>query len=85
MSATEEEAREVVLRHGEGRHPEILTPAELFELTGAVQISAQRRVLDTHGIFYIVRLDKSIRTTWYHVNHPRTTVAGSNEPAWDRI
>jgi hypothetical protein len=61
---------------------EILTESELEEWTGAKQTAAQRRVLDEAGIFYIVRLDKSIRTTWYHVNHPRAYRQSGDEPNW---
>lgn len=57
---------------------EILTLADLEEITGARRTDKQRQVLDQHRIFYIVRLDGSIRTTWYHVNHPmRETAAVS--------
>ena len=60
---------------------EILTPDELIEITGAVQSAAQKRVLDGAGIFYIVRLDGTIRTTWHHVNHPRSKMV-EREPNW---
>ncbi|MBX9604651.1 MAG: DUF4224 domain-containing protein [Gammaproteobacteria bacterium] len=57
-----------------------LSDAELQELTGAVQAAKQRQVLDRAGIFYVVRLDGTIRTTWHHVNHPMNRTA--SEPDW---
>ena len=48
----------------------LLTKAELEELTGTTQPARQKRVLDDHGIYYIQKLDKTIITTWHHVNHP---------------
>jgi hypothetical protein len=48
----------------------LLTQAELEALTGAKQAERQKRVLDDNGIYYIQRLDKTIVTTWHHVNHP---------------
>jgi hypothetical protein len=50
--------------------PQLLTPDDLQELTGAVHAAQQANVLDRHGIFYIRRRDGKIRTTWHHVNHP---------------
>lgn len=48
----------------------LLTEDELIELTKAKQPGKQGQVLDENGIYYIRRADKSIATTWYHVNHP---------------
>ena len=47
-----------------------LTDDELADATGAVQKNLQAEILTQNGIFYIVRRDGSIRTTWYHINHP---------------
>lgn len=49
---------------------QLLTNEELEELTGAKQPNKQADILDRNGIYYIKRLDKSIVTTWHHVNHP---------------
>ena len=60
----------------------ILTDAELHELTGALFPSKQASILEQHGIAYVRRLDGKIRTTWYNVNHPRLpgAVAPDAEP-----
>lgn len=47
-----------------------LTEDELIELTKAKQPVKEGQILDENGIYYIRRADKSIVTTWYHVNHP---------------
>ena len=47
-----------------------LTEEELQDLTKAKQPTKQGQVLDQNGIYYIRRADKTIITTWYHVNHP---------------
>lgn len=60
---------------------EDLTRDDLKRITKATQTAAQRRVLDEAGIFYIVCLDGSITTTWYHVNHPRMQHL-PEEPNW---
>lgn len=48
----------------------LLTEKELITLTKVKQPAKQRAVLDNNGIYYILRLDGSIVTTWHHVNHP---------------
>jgi len=48
----------------------LLTEKELVDLTKVKQPAKQRAVLDNNGIYYILRLDGSIVTTWHHVNHP---------------
>lgn len=59
----------------------LLTKEEIETLTGANQNTVQARILAEHGIYYIRRKDKSIITTWYHVNHPRfRQVANDSEP-----
>ncbi|MGG5835407.1 DUF4224 domain-containing protein [Huaxiibacter chinensis] len=47
-----------------------LTDEELTEATGSPQKSLQKEVLSTNGIYFIERRDGSIKTTWYHINHP---------------
>lgn len=49
---------------------ELLTIEELEKLTGAKQSAKQASILRRHGIFFVERLDGTIITTWYHVNHP---------------
>jgi len=49
-----------------------LTDAELAEATGSPQKSLQKEVLTQNGIFFIERRDGVIKTTWYHINHPKT-------------
>jgi len=48
----------------------LLSEDELQTLTKATQHTKQKRVLNENGIYFIERLDGSIVTTWYHVNHP---------------
>ncbi len=47
-----------------------LTDEELAEATGSPQKSLQKEVLELNGIYFIERRDGSIKTTWYHINHP---------------
>ncbi|EHG4045840.1 DUF4224 domain-containing protein [Salmonella enterica] len=47
-----------------------LTNKELADATGSTQKSLQKEVLTQNGIYFIERRDGSIRTTWYHINHP---------------
>ncbi|EFO8355285.1 DUF4224 domain-containing protein [Salmonella enterica] len=47
-----------------------LTDKELADATGSTQKSLQKEVLTQNGIYFIERRDGSIRTTWYHINHP---------------
>ncbi|TKI02563.1 DUF4224 domain-containing protein [Martelella alba] len=49
---------------------QLLTDEELQEVTGAVRTNIQAEILGRHGVFFIVRNDGKIRTTWYHINHP---------------
>jgi len=48
----------------------LLTDDELEKITKFKHPGKQREVLDNNGIYYILRLDGSIVTTWHHVNHP---------------
>jgi hypothetical protein len=48
-----------------------LTDKELEEATGAAQKSLQKETLTLNGIYFIERRDGSVKTTWYHINHPR--------------
>lgn len=47
-----------------------LTDAELSDLTGYIQSSRQARVLEQHGIRFVMRPDGKIRVTWEQVNYP---------------
>lgn len=47
-----------------------LTDKELADATGSTHKSLQKEVLTQNGIYFIERRDGSIRTTWYHINHP---------------
>ena len=49
---------------------DFLTHEELLELTGTKQPSKQADVLTRNGIYFILRYDQLIKTTWYHVHHP---------------
>ncbi len=64
---------------------EILKLEDLEELTGAKQASKQAEVLTRNGIYYIERLDRSIVTTWYHVNHPTTFGASNDQPDFSKV
>lgn len=57
----------------------LLDEEELKKLTGSVQPAKQKQVLDSNGIYYIERLDKTITTTWHHVNNPFTRQAQSSD------
>jgi hypothetical protein len=48
----------------------LLTDADLHDLTGYHQPKRQARVLDEHGIRYVLRADGKIRVTWEQVNQP---------------
>ncbi|WP_318358013.1 DUF4224 domain-containing protein [Enterobacter sp.] len=54
-----------------------LTDEELTEATGSPQKSLQKEVLTCNGIYFIERRDGSIKTTWYHINHPIQRLAPS--------
>lgn len=47
-----------------------LSAADLHDLTGYQQPKRQARVLDAHGIRYVLRADGQIRVTWEQVNQP---------------
>ena len=60
-------------------HPRLLSEQEMVWLTGSNQRATQKRILDKHGIFYIVAKDGVIRTTWHHVNHPLKYISNDVE------
>ncbi|EIQ2120087.1 DUF4224 domain-containing protein [Escherichia coli] len=47
-----------------------LTDEELIEATGSSQKSLQKEILTQNGIFFIERRDGSVKTSWFHINHP---------------
>jgi len=49
---------------------DLLTNEELVLLTGTKQPAKQADVLTRNGIYFILRHDRLIKTTWYHVHHP---------------
>lgn len=51
---------------------EVLTKADLVEITGAKQTTKQGEILAKAGIHWWKRLDGSICTDWYHVHNPKT-------------
>ena len=65
---------------------DLLTEAELEQLTGAKQASIQRRVLEDHGIFAITRNDKTVTTTWHAVHNPaKRLISGDDEPDFSQV
>ncbi|WP_263079531.1 DUF4224 domain-containing protein [Endozoicomonas sp. Mp262] len=56
---------------------QMLTEEQIIELTGATLKSKQRQILRSHGIFFVERLDGTVRTTWHHVNHPANKPLGN--------
>lgn len=61
-----------------------LSDADLFELTGVEQASAQCRALDRAGIRYIKRRDGKPRTTWGMVEAALSESSG-NDPDFAMI
>ena len=59
---------------------ELLSEEDIVELTGTVQSKKQANILDSHGIYYIKKMDKTITTTWHHVNHPYSGESSASEP-----
>lgn len=60
---------------------EFLTDEQLEDMTGYKRPSEQRKVLDNHGIFYIVRpTDGKLRVTPEHIYNPNTS---THSPAAD--
>lgn len=49
---------------------DLLTKEELEALTGRDRPSAQKRILDKHGIFWIERGDGTLAVTLHAVHHP---------------
>jgi len=65
---------------------DLLTDDELFHLTGVKQPSKQADVLTRNGIYFILRHDRLIKTTWYHVHHPLQHVPlSSNGPDFSSL
>ncbi len=62
---------------------EFLTTEEIEELTRAKTPGKQAEILDRNGIYYILRMDKTIITTWHHVNHPRNAGSAINDSTPD--
>jgi len=60
----------------------LLSVEDIKNLTGASQHKKQADVLNDNGIYYITRADKTITTTWHHVNNPSLVrnVVNNNEP-----
>lgn len=58
---------------------DLISDEELELLTGSKQPKRQAEILDTHGIYYIKRLDGTIITTQHHVNHPARQIVSSND------
>lgn len=57
----------------------LLSEDDMIELTHAEKPSVQSRVLDENGIFYVTRRDKTIVTTWHHVNNPIKYLKQAND------
>ncbi|MDO6466770.1 DUF4224 domain-containing protein [Neptunomonas phycophila] len=51
---------------------QILSEADIEELTGSSQPKLQEQILRKSGVWYLKRRDGRLRTTWHHVNHPIT-------------
>ena len=49
---------------------QVLTDAEVIDLTGAKLHSVQQRILRQHGIAFTVRLDGTVKTTWRNFFFP---------------
>lgn len=49
---------------------DLLTPEELFALTGYEESRYQAKTLSENNIFFLTVRKGEIRTTWYHVNNP---------------
>ena len=49
---------------------DLITSAELVEITGTPRISLQCEVLANHGIFFVKDRNGEPHTTWYNFNHP---------------
>jgi len=65
---------------------DLLTENEIEELTGARQSSKQADVLNRNGIYYILRMDKTIRVTWHAVHNPHQKITQAVEkPDFDAI
>jgi len=49
---------------------QFLTDDELFELTGAKQVSKQKEILTKNRIYFVERTDGKIKVCWHHVHNP---------------
>lgn len=49
---------------------DLLTPEDMFTLTGYEDPRYQSKVLSENNIFHLKIRRNEIRTTWYHVNNP---------------
>lgn len=61
----------------------LLTDAELVAVTGAKRAKQQSEVLTRAKIYHWPRLDGTIATTWYHVNHPMISTV--TEPDFEAL
>jgi len=63
---------------------DLLTKSEIEDITGAKQHSKQAKVLGDNGIYFMLRADGEIRTTWHHVHNP-SKLSTLNEPDFSQI
>jgi hypothetical protein len=65
---------------------ELLTDAELVELTGYERAAMQCKALESMGVWFHRRADGKPRTTWHHINHPYNLKAvGQIGPRFDQL
>jgi hypothetical protein len=64
-------------------NPDLLTAADLFDLTGYKLPSKQAEVLSRHKINYIERRDGKLRVTWTQVNSPGNRQSANDESGFN--
>lgn len=64
-------------------HPDLLTEADLIEITGYKLPRKQAEVLARHKINYIERRDGKLRVTWTQVNTPGNPQSANDESGFN--
>lgn len=64
---------------------ELLSDADLYDLTGYKYPAKQKAILNKNGIKFIERKDGKIRTTWGCVEQANAAAINDPEPDWEKL
>lgn len=62
---------------------DLLSYAELCEVTGAKRPTKQIQILKASGVSYVVRLDGRLSVTWHSINNARANTSSIQTDGFD--